>query len=258
MFSHCVFCSANAVSSRDGLDTETGTESLLSHRRERERERARRRARETEREYHLVFTHTLTKKHTRTTEPWQVQLTHPFLSSTHFPSPANSYISLPVTQLSPSLSHTHLHTHTKCGLHLQMWRKARGLRWKWGERRRRFRYEASELWIHQRRCEEVHCVSSFLEFPGLLNNCSSSVSCLRLRFMVRGYFHSPGPWLHPSRRSHGKHQKTVLWSCFFLFFFKTGGGKSIKLLYFSESVDSYTVKVGSHQHQGIGLTPLRQ
>ncbi|XP_054901888.1 segment polarity protein dishevelled homolog DVL-1-like isoform X2 [Poeciliopsis prolifica] len=39
---------ANAVSSRDGLDTETGTESLLSHRRERERERARRRARETE------------------------------------------------------------------------------------------------------------------------------------------------------------------------------------------------------------------
>uniref|UniRef100_A0A3B3V442 Dishevelled segment polarity protein 1a n=1 Tax=Poecilia latipinna TaxID=48699 RepID=A0A3B3V442_9TELE len=31
---------ANAVSSRDGLDTETGTESLLSHRRERERERA--------------------------------------------------------------------------------------------------------------------------------------------------------------------------------------------------------------------------
>ncbi|CAB1329877.1 unnamed protein product, partial [Coregonus sp. 'balchen'] len=33
---------------RDGLDTETGTESLLSHRRERERERARRRARETE------------------------------------------------------------------------------------------------------------------------------------------------------------------------------------------------------------------
>ena len=45
-------CSANAVSSRDGLDTETGTESLLSHRRERERERARRRARETEREYY--------------------------------------------------------------------------------------------------------------------------------------------------------------------------------------------------------------
>uniref|UniRef100_A0A8C7X251 Dishevelled segment polarity protein 1a n=1 Tax=Oryzias sinensis TaxID=183150 RepID=A0A8C7X251_9TELE len=43
---------ANAVSSRDGLDTETGTESLLSHRRERERERARRRARETEREYY--------------------------------------------------------------------------------------------------------------------------------------------------------------------------------------------------------------
>ncbi|XP_077453716.1 segment polarity protein dishevelled homolog DVL-1-like isoform X4 [Stigmatopora argus] len=40
---------ANAVSSRDGQDTETGTESLLSHRRERERERARRRARETER-----------------------------------------------------------------------------------------------------------------------------------------------------------------------------------------------------------------
>nr|XP_057907571.1 segment polarity protein dishevelled homolog DVL-1 [Doryrhamphus excisus] len=39
---------ANAVSSRDGLDTETGTESLFSHRRERERERARRRARETE------------------------------------------------------------------------------------------------------------------------------------------------------------------------------------------------------------------
>ncbi|XP_073326487.1 putative segment polarity protein dishevelled homolog DVL1P1 isoform X1 [Pagrus major] len=39
---------ANAVSIRDGLDTETGTESLLSHRRERERERARRRARETE------------------------------------------------------------------------------------------------------------------------------------------------------------------------------------------------------------------
>lgn len=47
-----VCCSANAVSSRDGLDTETGTESLLSHRRERERERARRRARETEREYY--------------------------------------------------------------------------------------------------------------------------------------------------------------------------------------------------------------
>ncbi|XP_030622954.1 segment polarity protein dishevelled homolog DVL-1 isoform X2 [Chanos chanos] len=39
---------ANAVNSRDGLDTETGTESLLSQRRERERERARRRARETE------------------------------------------------------------------------------------------------------------------------------------------------------------------------------------------------------------------
>ncbi|XP_061113805.1 segment polarity protein dishevelled homolog DVL-1-like isoform X2 [Conger conger] len=39
---------ANALSSRDGLDTETGTESLLSHRRERERERARRRGRETE------------------------------------------------------------------------------------------------------------------------------------------------------------------------------------------------------------------
>ncbi|KAJ8400271.1 hypothetical protein AAFF_G00399650 [Aldrovandia affinis] len=34
---------AHAVSSRDGLDTETGSESLLSHRRERERERARRR-----------------------------------------------------------------------------------------------------------------------------------------------------------------------------------------------------------------------
>lgn len=50
--SPCVCCSANAVSSRDGLDTETGTESLLSHRRERERERARRRARETEREYY--------------------------------------------------------------------------------------------------------------------------------------------------------------------------------------------------------------
>lgn len=48
----CVYCSANAVSIRDGLDTETGTESLLSHRRERERERARRRARETEREYY--------------------------------------------------------------------------------------------------------------------------------------------------------------------------------------------------------------
>lgn len=45
-----LYDSANAVSSRDGLDTETGTESLLSHRRERERERARRRARETERE----------------------------------------------------------------------------------------------------------------------------------------------------------------------------------------------------------------
>ncbi|KAJ8257808.1 hypothetical protein GJAV_G00189960 [Gymnothorax javanicus] len=39
---------ANAVSSRDTLDTETGTESLLSRRRERERERARRRTRETE------------------------------------------------------------------------------------------------------------------------------------------------------------------------------------------------------------------
>ncbi|XP_072569519.1 segment polarity protein dishevelled homolog DVL-1 isoform X1 [Paramormyrops kingsleyae] len=39
---------ANAVSSRDGLDTETGSESLLSHRRERERERARRKAREGE------------------------------------------------------------------------------------------------------------------------------------------------------------------------------------------------------------------
>ncbi|XP_057175415.1 segment polarity protein dishevelled homolog DVL-1 isoform X1 [Triplophysa rosa] len=37
---------ANAVSSRDGLDTETGTESLQSQRRERERERARRRAHE--------------------------------------------------------------------------------------------------------------------------------------------------------------------------------------------------------------------
>lgn len=49
----CFVClSANAVSSRDGLDTETGTESLLSHRRERERERARRRARETERKYY--------------------------------------------------------------------------------------------------------------------------------------------------------------------------------------------------------------
>ncbi|XP_064161133.1 segment polarity protein dishevelled homolog DVL-1-like isoform X2 [Anguilla rostrata] len=34
---------AHAVSSRDGLDAETGSESLLSHRRERERERARRR-----------------------------------------------------------------------------------------------------------------------------------------------------------------------------------------------------------------------
>ncbi|KAM7405072.1 hypothetical protein PAMP_012360 [Pampus punctatissimus] len=45
---------ANAVSSRDGLDTETGTESLLSHRRERERERARRRARETEQYHHLI------------------------------------------------------------------------------------------------------------------------------------------------------------------------------------------------------------
>ncbi|XP_029105573.1 segment polarity protein dishevelled homolog DVL-1-like isoform X2 [Scleropages formosus] len=39
---------ANAVSSRDGLDTETGTESLLSHRRERERERTRRKGREAE------------------------------------------------------------------------------------------------------------------------------------------------------------------------------------------------------------------
>lgn len=53
----CVCCSANAVSSRDGLDTETGTESLLSHRRERERERARRRARETEREYYQAETY---------------------------------------------------------------------------------------------------------------------------------------------------------------------------------------------------------
>ncbi|XP_030632366.1 segment polarity protein dishevelled homolog DVL-1b isoform X2 [Chanos chanos] len=37
---------AHAVSSRDGLDTETGSESLLSHRRERERERTRRRREE--------------------------------------------------------------------------------------------------------------------------------------------------------------------------------------------------------------------
>ncbi|XP_077074182.1 segment polarity protein dishevelled homolog DVL-1 isoform X6 [Siphateles boraxobius] len=37
---------ANAVSSRDGLDTETGTESLQSQRRERERQRAHRRPRE--------------------------------------------------------------------------------------------------------------------------------------------------------------------------------------------------------------------
>ncbi|XP_026055783.1 segment polarity protein dishevelled homolog DVL-1-like isoform X1 [Carassius auratus] len=37
---------ANAVSIRDGLDTETGTESLQSQQRERERERAHRRARE--------------------------------------------------------------------------------------------------------------------------------------------------------------------------------------------------------------------
>uniref|UniRef100_A0AAY4BJF5 Dishevelled n=1 Tax=Denticeps clupeoides TaxID=299321 RepID=A0AAY4BJF5_9TELE len=37
---------ANAVSSREGLDTETGSESLLSHRRERERERTRRRKEE--------------------------------------------------------------------------------------------------------------------------------------------------------------------------------------------------------------------
>ncbi len=46
----CVYVctSANAVSSRDGLDTETGTESLQSQRRERERERAHRRARESE------------------------------------------------------------------------------------------------------------------------------------------------------------------------------------------------------------------
>lgn len=49
--------SANAVSSRDGLDTETGTESLLSHRRERERERARRRVRETERECQIHTNH---------------------------------------------------------------------------------------------------------------------------------------------------------------------------------------------------------
>ncbi|XP_050978978.1 segment polarity protein dishevelled homolog DVL-1b isoform X2 [Labeo rohita] len=35
--------SANAVNSRDGLDTETGSESVLRHRRERERERTRRR-----------------------------------------------------------------------------------------------------------------------------------------------------------------------------------------------------------------------
>uniref|UniRef100_A0A671PHB3 Segment polarity protein dishevelled homolog DVL-1-like n=1 Tax=Sinocyclocheilus anshuiensis TaxID=1608454 RepID=A0A671PHB3_9TELE len=34
---------ANAVNSRDGLDTETGSESILRHRRERERERTRRR-----------------------------------------------------------------------------------------------------------------------------------------------------------------------------------------------------------------------
>ncbi|XP_073795236.1 segment polarity protein dishevelled homolog DVL-1 isoform X9 [Danio rerio] len=39
---------ANAVSSRDGLDTETGTESLQSQRRERERDRAHRRTREGE------------------------------------------------------------------------------------------------------------------------------------------------------------------------------------------------------------------
>lgn len=71
---HCVFCSANAVSSRDGLDTETGTESLLSHRRERERERARRRARETEREYHQ-------EGHVWTL---QVQLSCLFFSSSFF------------------------------------------------------------------------------------------------------------------------------------------------------------------------------
>ncbi|XP_076125374.1 segment polarity protein dishevelled homolog DVL-1b [Alosa pseudoharengus] len=37
---------AHAVSSREGVDTETGSESLLSHRREREREKARRRREE--------------------------------------------------------------------------------------------------------------------------------------------------------------------------------------------------------------------
>ncbi|KAI1890691.1 hypothetical protein AGOR_G00156250 [Albula goreensis] len=53
---------AHAVSSRDGLDTETGSESLLSHRRERERERARRRR---EAEFPRVNGHSKTERAAR-------------------------------------------------------------------------------------------------------------------------------------------------------------------------------------------------
>ncbi|KAJ8360599.1 hypothetical protein SKAU_G00171240 [Synaphobranchus kaupii] len=53
---------AHAVSSRDGLDTETGSESLLSHRRERERERARRRR---EAEFPRVNGHSKTERTAR-------------------------------------------------------------------------------------------------------------------------------------------------------------------------------------------------
>ena len=167
----CVYCSANAVSIRDGLDTETGTESLLSHRRERERERARRRARETEREYYQPGT------------DGSYKCNYPVISKLlHFSSSHSTPNCLT------------LHKSKKIWTDSRhVWKKkkgpqgSRGVRWSLNTCISEFsegwrRKERGKKWISSQ------CVKVFLEFTVLPNNCPPSVSCVRLRFMVRGCF----------------------------------------------------------------------
>lgn len=141
----CVYCSANAVSSRDGLDTETGTESLLSHRRERERERARRRARETEREYYQPGTDGSQKRN-------YLVISNLLLFST---SSFNSH--------TPHKSIT-----KKCAREVDMYEKrSLGLKW----------YMFNCSYVKAKR-EQVHCMSAFLEL--LNSNCPSFLLLLWL------------------------------------------------------------------------------
>lgn len=104
------------------------------------------------------------------------------------------HFKMPLTQLCLALhiipSSPPLHTHTQKWTDCRhVWKKCpQGFTWcvlkvMWDQER--YRYPKSPL---TEASEEVHCMSKFLEFPVLLNNCCSSDSCLQLRFMVRGYF----------------------------------------------------------------------